>query len=315
MIIRSKAPVRIDFAGGWTDVSIFAGGAGGTVVNATIDKYVHGRMHVQDREGPVTRHVSGPSGKYLVEAEDGEGIEVAYRSDLPAGSGLGTSATLNVVWLSLIKAKVVTDEDRCTIAELSYDLERILGILGGKQDQYASALGGFNYLTFSDTVAYERLRIQPEVVSELESRLVLCYTGKPRLSSGIHQDVWGSYRGGNPDTVNALYNLRNVAIRMRTVLLEGNIEEFGDLLNQNWRHQKALHASVTNSQIDSLFESAFANGGVAGKACGAGGGGCLLFLSAPGQKSDLEMTLRDRGVRIIPFKFDFGGLQVTFEEE
>ncbi|NLC57003.1 MAG: hypothetical protein GX774_09220 [Armatimonadetes bacterium] len=315
MIVHSKAPVRIDFAGGWTDVSIFASGAGGAVVNAAIDKYVHGRMHVIDTEGPVKKRVSGPSGKYTVEAAADEGIEVAYRSDLPAGSGLGTSATLNVVWLSLIKSRVTSDEDRKTIAELSYDLERILGILGGKQDQYASALGGINYFTFNDQVTAERLVVRPEVVSELEERLVLCYTGKPRLSSSIHHDVWGNYRSGNPDTVNALYNLRNVAIRMRTVLLEGDLAEFGDLLNQNWRHQRALHPSITNAQIDSLFEFALANGAVAGKACGAGGGGCLLFLSQPGRKADLEMGLRDQGVRVIPFKFDFGGLQVTIEEE
>ena len=215
-----------------------------------------------------------------------------------------------MVWLSLIKSKVQSDEDRRTLAELSYDLERILGILGGKQDQYASAFGGFNFFTFGETVGVERLKITPETVTELESRLVLCYTGKSRLSSGIHGDVWGNYRAGNPDTVNALYSLRNVAIRMRTVLLEGNVEEFGDLLNQNWRHQKSLHPSVTNSQIDSLFEFALANGAVAGKACGAGGGGCLLFLSAPGRKEDLEMGLRDQGVRVIPFRFDFDGLQV-----
>jgi len=315
VIVQSKAPVRIDFAGGWTDVSIFAASAGGAVVNATINKYVHGRMYVLDTEDPVKRRVSGPSGKYVVETDAGEGIEVAYRSDLPAGSGLGTSATLNVVWLSLIKSKVQSDEDRRTIAELSYDLERILGILGGKQDQYASAFGGFNYFTFGEAVGVERLNVAPETVAELESRLVLCYTGKSRLSSGIHGDVWGNYRGGNPDTVNALYSLRNVAIRMRTVLLEGNVEEFGDLLNQNWRHQKALHPSVTNSQIDSLFEFAMANGAVAGKACGAGGGGCLLFLSAPGRKEDLEMVLRDQGVRVIPFRFDFDGLQVEVKHE
>ena len=166
MIVQSKAPVRIDLAGGWTDVSIFAASAGGAVVNATINKYVHGRMYVLDTEDPVKRRVSGPSGKYVVESGAGEGIEVAYRSDLPAGSGLGTSATLNVVWLSLIKSKVQSDEDRRTLAELSYDLERILGILGGKQDQYASAFGGFNFFTFGETVGVERLKIRQTVTGE-----------------------------------------------------------------------------------------------------------------------------------------------------
>jgi D-glycero-alpha-D-manno-heptose-7-phosphate kinase len=272
-------------------------------------------MLVTDREGPIRKHVSGPSGKYVVETDGHEGIEVAYHSDLPAGSGLGTSATLNVVWLSLIKAHVPTDEDRKTIAELSYDLERILGILGGKQDQYASALGGFNYFHFTETVSAERLAISPQMIDALESRLVLCYTGKPRLSSNIHQDVWGNYRHGNPDTVNALYSLRNVAGRMRAVLLEGDVDEVGELLNQNWRHQRALHPSITNPQIDSFFECAMANGAVAGKACGAGGGGCLLFLAAPERKTELATALRGKGARVIPFHFEFDGLRVQIEEE
>ncbi|HEX2998934.1 MAG TPA: hypothetical protein VHR86_01680 [Armatimonadota bacterium] len=303
MLVCSRAPVRIDFAGGWTDVSLFAASAGGAVVSATIDKYVHGRMSVIDAD------------EVSVSAAGSEGISVSYHSDLPAGSGLGTSATLNVVWLSLVKRQVTSDADRIRIAELSYDLERILGILGGKQDQYSSALGGFNYFTFSETVKVERLTPSPELIAELEDRLVLCYTGKPRLSSNIHQEVWNNYRAGNPATVNALYSLRAVAENMRAVLLAGDVTAFGTLLNENWQHQKALHSSITNPQIDSLFEFARSHGGVAGKACGAGGGGCLLFLAAPGEAAHLAQELQAQQVRVIPFHFDFEGLQVQIEKE
>ncbi len=298
MIVRSKAPVRVDFAGGWTDVDVFARGAGGAVVNATIDKYVTGKMEIFD---------STPKS----DDTESEGITVSYRSDLPSGCGLGTSSSLNVVWLSLIKSQISSADDRKKIANLAYDLEAILGILGGKQDQYASALGGFNFMAFGDTVEVEEIAISPETVAKLEERLVLAYTGKPRLSGNIHEHVWGAYRAGVPETINALYNLRNVAIRVKTVLEKGDVNEFAELLNQNWKHQKQLDASVTNEQIDELFEEAFKAGAIGGKACGAGGGGCVLFLAEPDRRAEVELVVEKLGSRLIPFKFEFDGLQVT----
>jgi len=293
MVITSRAPVRIDFAGGWTDVDIFAKGAGGAVLNATIDKYVTGRLELHDF------------------ADDGrEGITVSYNSDLPAGSGLGTSSALNVVWLSLVKSRVSGVEEKKKIANLAYELEAILGILGGKQDQFASALGGFNFMLFNEDVQVERLDLAPDTISEMEERLVLCYTGKPRLSGNIHENVWGAYRQGKPETVNALYNLRNVAIRMKTVLLNGDLNEFPELLNQNWKHQKQLDPSITNEQIEELFEKAFKEGAIGGKACGAGGGGCVLFFAEKGRRAHVESVVEKLGSRIIPFRFEFEGLTI-----
>ena len=298
MIVASKAPVRIDFAGGWTDVDIFAKGAGGAVLNATIDKYVTGRLEIRD---------GSP------DADGGlrEGITVAYQSDLPAGSGLGTSSALNVVWLSLVKTQVKDIEDKKTIAGLAYELEAILGILGGKQDQFASAIGGFNFMTFGDRVEVEQLNLPPKVMKELEDRLVLCYTGKQRLSGNIHENVWGAYRKGSQETVNALYALRSIAYSMRYVLLSRKLDEFADLMNQNWECQKQLDESVTNDQIEELFAESFKNGAMSGKACGAGGGGCLLFFAEPNRRKSVEEVVEKLGSRVIPFKFESRGLQVT----
>lgn len=298
MIVKSKAPVRIDFAGGWTDVDIFAKGAGGAVLNATIDKYVTGEMAVRD--GSI-----GPEGEHQ------DGITISYQSELPAGSGLGTSSALNVVWLSLVKSRITSAEDRKTIAGLAYELEAILGILGGKQDQFASALGGFNFMTFGDKVEVEQLEVPPAVVRELEDRLVLCYTRKPRLSGNIHENVWGAYRKGVPETVNALFTLRDIAYKTKEALLTGNLDEFADLLNENWSCQKKLDASITNDQIEELFEETFEHGAIGGKACGAGGGGCVLFFTKPNRRKDVQNIIRALGSRVIPFKFEFSGLQVT----
>ncbi len=306
MIIRSRAPVRVDFAGGWTDVPIFAAGAGGMVVNAAIQHYVSGRMEIHDSEETASLSIASD--------QNPEGLSVSYQSDLPSGSGLGTSSALNVVWLSLVKSQITSDEDRGRIAELAYDLEEILGILGGKQDQYAAAYGGFNSMTFGDSVTVERLHVSSAMVAELEERLVLCYTGKPRLSGNIHENVWGAFRRGASATVNALYTLRECAVQMREALLQGDSAAFADLLSRNWESQKALDPSITNPQIEDLFERAEAAGSVGGKACGAGGGGCLLFFAAPGRQPAVAEALAQAGTRIIPFQFDFEGLQVTKEQ-
>ncbi len=300
MIITSRAPVRIDFAGAWTDVNIFSRGAGGAVVNATIDRYVEGRLEIIENDG--------------ARGGQPEGIKVSYQCDLPSGSGLGTSSALNVCWLSLVQSQVAPDQGaKVRIADLAYKLEEILGILGGKQDQYASALGGFNYFTFGEEVESERIRVSEEMIENLERRLVLCYTGKSRLSSNIHENVWGAFRRGVPETVNALYYLRNCAIRMKKVLEDGLIDEFGELIGQSWKHQKALDASVTNETIETLFEVALEGGALQGKACGAGGGGCLLFFTAPGKHSAVCDALSTAGARVIPFQFEFEGLQVNHE--
>jgi D-glycero-alpha-D-manno-heptose-7-phosphate kinase len=300
LIVTSRAPVRIDFGGAWTDVNIFSHAAGGVVLNATIDKYVTGRIQAQEGgDDPRAR----------------EGIDVSYGFDLPSGSGLGTSAALNVVWLSLIKSQITSGEQRKQIAELAYQLEEMLGILGGKQDQYAAAVGGFNLMRFgADGVSVEPLDVARETVRELEARSVLCYTGKPRLSGSIHENVWGAFRQGRPATVGALYAMRDLALRMAPALTGGDLDAFADLIAENWQNQKALDPSVTNGQIEELFEIAGAAGARGGKACGAGGGGCLYFVTREGRRAAVAESLTAAGARLIDFSFEFDGLTVQTEK-
>ncbi len=197
------------------------------------------------------------------------------------------------------------------VAKLAYDLEAILGILGGKQDQYASAVGGFNFMTFGENVEVESLELNKNIIDELESRLVLCYTGKPRLSGNIHENVWNAYRQGIPETVTALYNLRNIAFNMRYILMSGKIGEFPELMNENWKYQKKLDSSITNEQMEELFEETFRNGVIGGKACGAGGGGCVLFFTEKNRRNNVIECIEKLGSHIIPFNFEFNGLQVN----
>lgn len=279
--IKVKAPVRIDLAGGWTDVPPYSDEVGGCVVNATIDKYVEG--------------------KFIIDDEDR--ITVHYKTDVPVASGLGTSATMNVVWLKLIKSQLNNYE----IAEKSFWLEKLLGIAGGRQDQYASAIGGINYMTFHlDKTEVFPIRVSPSFIKELENHLVLCYTGKSRLSSNIIMTVMKKFKDNEKRTVEGLETIRKSAQQLREAMAAEDFNKVVFYINQNWKGQKMLADEVTTPQIEEIFKIAFNNGAIGGKACGAGGGGTLLFL---GDKKRLQKVLSER-TKIIPVKFEFQGLQI-----
>ena len=166
-----------------------------------------------------------------------------------------------------------------------------LHVAGGKQDQYAAALGGVNYLEFKDPyVSSSPLRLTDSTINEMEKRLILCYTGHARLSGNIISAVTGAYRARNDRTVRALHRMVGIADEMRGALLRGEVDALGPLLLENWACQKDLHPSVTNADIEHLFDVALAHGATGGKALGAGGGGCLLFLAI----ADREHEVRAR---------------------
>lgn len=285
---RAQAPVRIDFGGAWTDVDLYAQDFGGVVFNATINHYVSGEQIVSD-----------------------EGLQVRYGFELPTGSGLGTSAALNVCWFGLISGGEVLD--RRKVAEQAYGLEALLGILGGRQDQYAAAFGGFNLMRFGGgaSVEVESMALSPETVTALEKRSVLVYTGTPRLSGTIHESVWGGFRSGRSETVAAFHGLREVGLAMPESLQSGNFTGFAALLAQNWTCQKNLDPSVSNPQMEKLFTVAHAAGALGGKACGAGGGGCLYFVTEEGAQAAVANALVSAGARYIPFLFESAGLRVA----
>jgi len=298
MIIESRAPVRIDFAGAWTDVKYFAYPFGGATTNAAIDRYVTGRTIIGAHH----------------EAQDG--ISVTYETDIPAGSGLGTSSALNVVWLSLASGKPPgTSEERGRIAEQAYEVETVLGIIGGKQDQYAAAYGGFNLFEFEESgVKTIPIAITPERTAELESLMTLCYTGQARLSSNLHENVWGGFRAGKRQVVDSLFTLRDSAYRAREIFETGNFDELGPLLSLQHECAKGLDASLTNDLVEGIFDLVRPHTR-GGKCCGAGGGGCMIFISeSPAEKALVSQALRNNGFRVIEFHFAPEGLTVTRRE-
>jgi D-glycero-alpha-D-manno-heptose-7-phosphate kinase len=329
-ILRSRAPVRIDLAGGWTDVPPFSAEVGGAVVNAAINRYAYATLlprpdeHIQIVSADFDQFLEVRSfrdleynGKLdLIKAAVRRlglqrGMDIYVRCDAPPGSGTGSSASIGVALLGLLN---LLQGDRLSpheIAELAHLLEtEELHVAGGKQDQYAAAVGGVNFLEFKDpAVVVSSLRLAAGVVNELEKHLVLCYTGKSRVSGNIINAVMNAYQQGVPATTRALHRLKEIAREMKSALLRGDLAAFGGLLSENWACQKALDSSVTNPQIDALFEMALANGALGGKALGAGGGGCLLFLCQGDKEHLVRRKLAEAGTQIIDFNLDFHGLE------
>lgn len=298
MRIKSAAPVRIDFAGAWTDVKYFAHPFGGATANAAIDRYVSG-------ETVIGAHGAAP-----------EGIAVTYETDIPAGSGLGTSSALNVVWLSLARGRAIeTPEQRGQIAEQAYEVETVLGIIGGKQDQYAAAYGGFNLFTFEESgVTCTPIGISASGIAELESLMTLCYTGKARLSSNLHESVWGGFRAGKRDVVDSLFTLRDSAFRAKEILESGNFDDFGPLLDLQHQCARRLDASLSNDLVEGIFDLVRPDIR-GGKCCGAGGGGCMLFLSAtPEAQQRTREKLKGNNFSVIDFRFAADGLRVQIAD-
>ncbi|HEV3310794.1 MAG TPA: GHMP kinase [Chloroflexota bacterium] len=302
MKYAARAPLRIDFGGGWSDVPPFAQSDpdGGAVLNAAINLYATGYI-IKPEE---------PSG--LVDRMRGSGKNVVrYELDAPAGAGLGASAAQTLLWLTLVKTMIANVSERRELAERAWRVENELGILGGRQDQYASAVGGINYMTFGSETTVEPLHPGFPFTDDFERRVVVAYMGGSRLSGDIHEHVWGRYAAGDPVVTDALRGLKRVATEMRSALLEKDLDKFGRLMNQNWEYQRQLDASITNERVDLLVELALSSGAIGVKAAGAGGGGCLICLAEDGAERGLAAALKESGAQTLPFEFDWYGVHLT----
>lgn len=278
MKVYAKAPVRVDFGGGTTDIYPFTK-IGGAVLNAAINKYIHGSI------------VMNPNKTIL-----------QYHAEIPTRSGLGTSGVMNVVWLSLI----TEFKDKIKLAELAYDIEKEIQIVGGKQDQYAAVLGGINFLEFKDQkVKVNQLKLEKNIIKKLEDRLFLYYVG-PRISSKFNQLVLNNILKKKKNTIYTLKKIVQNTKDMHKALLEKDLNSFADLLNKEWMYRKKLHTRITTKRIEETIFFAKENGALAAKVCGAGGGGCILFYAT--NKNKLIKKFNHN--KIINFKFDFEGLKI-----
>jgi len=334
MIIRSKAPLRLGFAGGGSDVSPYSDMYGGLILNATISLYAYCIIEeTNDHHITIDAYDTAYHKSFALKNSlkiDGEasllkgvynrvsndfgvnttGFKITTYNDAPAGSGLGTSSTMVV---SILKAFVewqglsLGDYE---IARLAYEIERLdLGLSGGKQDQYAAAFGGFNYMEFlqNDMVIVNPLKVKRWVIDELESSIVLFFTGKSRSSAAIIEEQRKNTQTGNYQLIEAMHRIKQYAVDMKLAVLNGDMQKFATVLGQSWEDKKKIAGPITNPIIEKAFEVATRAGAKAGKVSGAGGGGFIMFFVEPTKKKKVLEALKSIDGFTMPFNFTDGG--------
>lgn len=197
------------------------------------------------------------------------------------------------------------------IAELAYTIERVdLGIQGGLQDQYAAAFGGFNFIEFlADRVVVNSLRVNPNILNELEYNLLLCHTGKVRLSSNIIADQVARYERSEHESLDALRELKRLTIEMKNAILNGQFEKLGGLLDQEWQQKKRMSSKISNVELDDLYDLARSSGALGGKITGAGGGGYMLLYCQFDRKHEVREAMRRAGCDVHDIALEPNGLQ------
>jgi D-glycero-alpha-D-manno-heptose-7-phosphate kinase len=333
MMIRSKAPLRISFAGGGTEVEPYLSEQGGAVLSSTIDKYAFSSLRFKEgHQITVTSLDYDVVANYdadtrlledvklnLVEAvirrlnpkDSNQGLDIFLHSDAPPGSGLGSSSTVVIALIGGFKHWLHLPLTNYELAELGYQIERTdLGIKGGKQDQYAAAFGGFNFIEFHrDATVVNALRVPADILNELQYNLLLCYTGKNRLSAHIIDEQVKGYVQQQESVVQAMDELKHIAVALKNVLLQGKLNDFGYLLHEAWMNKKKMAAQISDSHIDEIYETARKHGALGGKISGAGGGGYMFFYCQFGRKHIVAEQLERLGAQVVGFNFDFEGLQ------
>lgn len=337
MIIRSKAPLRLGLGGGGSDVSPYSEMYGGAVLNATIDQYAYCTIEETDNDsiilqandlGQKVKYKSAPNLPIDGQLDLHKGVynrivqqykikkSLSFRlvtsCDVPPGSGLGTSSTMVVAILKAFAEWLNLPLGDYDMAFLAYEIERKdLSLSGGKQDQYAATFGGFNFIEFhdNDTVIVNPLRIKRWIIDELEVSMVLFYTGDSRSSDKIIREQQNNTAQGKTLSVEATHSIKSNSFVMKDLLLKGEVIKFCKALGKDWENKKNMASSITNKNIDGIYDAAIKAGAYGGKVSGAGGGGFMIFTVDPVKKINLINTLNSFSGRVLNFHFSDSGCQ------
>ena len=283
--IEVRAPSRIDLAGGWTDVPTYCKHKSGVVVNIAINQYVNCEMVIDDERK----------------------ISVSYSTDMPTGSGLGTSGAMNVGFISTITNATAKPLDN---AEVAYQFEALLGNKGGRQDQWASALGGINHLTFTnDSVDVEELTPSSQFVELLESRLLLFNSHIAHVSGDLHKSVWHRFENGDKEIIRGLDMIRDAGQLMAKALVSESIEDVTAAMNMNSAGVDILGLELHEPFRDIMNQLHDEGLIAAWKAMGAGGGGVVGVIAAsqPSIKTIVDVA-ENTGWSHLPWKVDYEGV-------
>jgi D-glycero-alpha-D-manno-heptose-7-phosphate kinase len=331
MIIRSHAPLRLGLAGGASDVSPFCDQFGGFVLNATIDMFAH--CHLEPMDNGAVEFVSLDRG-YRVKLEPAaffplEGDLVLHRAvynrivnefnggcplsirvtthlEAPVGSGLGSSSTLVVAMVQAYVEWLKLPLGEYDVAHLAFQIERQdAKMMGGRQDQYAAAFGGVNFMEFyaGNRVIVNPLRIKPTIIRELEASLILYYTGVSRESAHVIRDQTKRVEELDEVAIAATLELKNDAVMMKEALLKAHMKEIAQVLGRSWEAKKKIADSISNPAIEKAYAMAMNAGAVAGRISGAGGGGFIIFMADPIRKFEVIRALEEAGGTVFRFHF------------
>jgi D-glycero-alpha-D-manno-heptose-7-phosphate kinase len=336
-VIRARAPLRLGLAGGGTDVSPYCDIHGGYVLNASIDRYAYAVIKTLDE--PVVRFVATDqkmekvrpaevplplNGKldlhkavynHIVQNFNGGkpiSLELSTFCDAPAGSGLGSSSTLVVTMIRAFAELLNLPLDDYTIAHMAHQIERVdCGLQGGRQDQYSATFGGFNFMEFyaDERAVINPLRIKNWIICELESSLVLYFTGVSRESAHIIADQSDNVKSGAVDALEAMHGIKREALAMKECLLRGDFEGLVDSMRLGWENKKRSAKTVSNPHIDAIYDAAIHAGALAGKVSGAGGGGFMWFFVSAEKRMDVIRTLNGFGGQVSNCHFTKHGTQ------
>lgn len=326
-----RAPVRISLAGGGTDLPAYYERFGGLVVSAAIDKYFYvflsptgdDGVHIRSSDfSTFARWSAGAEPKWdghlrlphaaLDEFAVEGGFSIFLASEIPPGTGLGSSSTVAVALAKAISTYLGHRLTRHEIAERAsrIEIEKLNSPIG-KQDQYAAAFGGLNAFAFErDAVRAERLVLRPEVREELESNLLLFYTGAARAEHTVLREQRKSTAAGRTEVLESLHAIKSFAQEARHALEAGEVDRIGEILHLSWEAKRRLARGITNERIDDLYRRAREQGAVGGKITGAGGGGFLLLYCAPAYQDAVRAALECEGLYYMDFRFDEGGAKV-----
>lgn len=336
-IVRARAPLRLGLAGGGTDLSPYCDEHGGAVLNSTIARYAHAsiapspdglvRFVAQDidLEESFTCDPAAVAGarlaihagvwRRMIEQFCGgrpRAWTITTHVDAPLGSGLGSSSALAVALVEAFRTRLALPLGLYDVAHLAYEIERVdLGLVGGRQDQYAAAFGGINFMEFlpADRVIVNPLRVGREHRNELESALVTCFTGVSRRSEQIIVEQQQHMSNPLGAEVENLHQLKRDAVDMKQALLRGELDTLAAILNRSWQAKQRTASGITTERIDALFDIAMRSGAVAGKVSGAGGGGFIMFLVAPERRVRLIRALAAEGGAASPVQFTDRGAE------
>lgn len=331
-IYRAKAPLRLGFGGGGSDLPLFSDKYGGCVLNATIDKYVHVSLKPTDSDkisitsedyGVTIQHDANRSLPYdgkldLVKAAINRlkekivdhipGFDLLIRADMPPGAGLGTSSTVVVAILGVIKEWLGIDMTEQDLAHMAYMIERVdMELAGGKQDQYAASCGGFNFMEFyqNGKVIINPLRIKPSTKNELQESIVLCYTGFVHKS----EDLIEKQQPNDEHKIHLMQHIKSMAISMRDCLLCGDLYAFGTLMSSEWDYKKQLSMGITTPALETMERIALDSGAVGIKLTGAGGGGLFMVYTDWKTRTRVARALQAAGGTIIDYSLVDHGLE------